>query len=62
MIVNKMTYYVIGEWWIEEHDKTAWIYKNDTCYVRIPLTHYVREHELRGILEKFIILMGELYK
>ena len=57
-MVDKMTYFCIGEWWIEEHDKTAWIYKNEVCYARIPLKKYIREKELRELLERFLDVMG----
>lgn len=55
---DNVTYCVIGEWWIEEHSQTAWIYKNDTCYARIPIKKYLREKDLRELLEKFLIIMG----
>lgn len=60
--MKDVTYCIIGEWWIEEHSKTAWIYKKDTCYCRIPIVHYLREKELREMLEKFLIVMGVYYE
>lgn len=54
-------YYVIGEWLIEEHDKYCWIYKKDSCYCRIPSIKYKTREELKEILEKFLIIMGEFY-
>ena len=54
-------YYIIGEWLIEEHDKYCWIYKKDSCYCRIPAKKYKTLEELKDILEKFLIIMGEFY-
>lgn len=59
---DKVTYYIIGDWWIKEHSKTAWIYKKDVCYCRIPIKSYLREKELRHIIENFLVFMGEFYE
>lgn len=55
-----MTYYVIGEWLIEEHDKTLWIYRDDVCYARFPIKKYKRVQELKRILEEFLEIIWVL--
>lgn len=53
-----MLYYVIGEWLIEEHEHYCWIFKNDTCYARIPARKEKTLEELKELLEKFLIVIG----
>lgn len=57
-----LLYYVIGEWLIEEHDNYCWIYKKDNCYCRIPIHKYKTVEELKEILERFLIVIGEFYE
>ena len=56
------TYYVIGEWLIEERDKTCWIYKNDVCFARIPVKRYKTKEELKSMLENFLMVLGVYYE
>lgn len=54
-------YYIIGDWLIEEHDRYCWIFNKDNCYCRIPCRKYRTKEELKELLERFLIVMGEFY-
>ena len=54
-------YYIIGDWLIEEHDRYCWIFKKDSCYCRIPCRKEKSKEELKELLERFLIVLGEFY-